>query len=204
MGALVAAATDAPITGILLVFEMTSDYAIMPALMLVVAISAVIARRIEPDSLYSGWLHRRGQRIEQGTDRDLMAALHVRDAFEPAVTVSDHAKLPEILDHLNQGRVADLPVVRTDGTFVGMITLADLGRLARDQYMLDSLIIAADVAVPTETAAPTDSLLSVNRRMGVRGIGALPVLDERGRLLGMITRSHILAAYERSAAELPR
>jgi CIC family chloride channel protein len=203
MGALVAAATDAPITGILIVFEMTNDYAIMPALMLVVAICTVIARKIEPESLYSGWLHRRGQYIKHGTDRELMASLRVSDAFEPVSSVRDTAQLAEILEHLGRGSYTDLPVIRSDGTFAGMITLADLTRLAKEQDNLEALIIAADVVVSTETAAPADSLLSINRRMGVRGVGALPVLDGNGRLLGMITRSNILAAYERSAAELP-
>jgi len=45
-----------------------------------------------------------------------------------------------------------------------------------------------------------DTLLEVTRRLGVRGASALPVVDRSGgrRLLGMITRSHILAAYERA------
>jgi len=58
MGAMIAGATDAPITGILLVFEMTDDYAILLPLMLTVVIAHLVARRLEPDSLYSGWLRR--------------------------------------------------------------------------------------------------------------------------------------------------
>ena len=51
MGALVAASTSAPITGILLVFEMTNDYALVLPLMLATVISYVVARRIEPGGL---------------------------------------------------------------------------------------------------------------------------------------------------------
>jgi CIC family chloride channel protein len=58
MGALIAGATDAPITGVLLVFEMTNDAAIVLPLMLTVVICHFVARRLEPDSLYSGWLRR--------------------------------------------------------------------------------------------------------------------------------------------------
>jgi CIC family chloride channel protein len=58
MGALIAGAINAPITGILLVFEMTNDYAIVLPLMLTVVIAQLVARRLEPDSLYSGWLRR--------------------------------------------------------------------------------------------------------------------------------------------------
>ena len=54
MGALVAGATGAPITGILLVFEMTNDYAIVLPLMLAVVVCHVVARRLERDNLYNG------------------------------------------------------------------------------------------------------------------------------------------------------
>ena len=81
MGAVVAGATDAPITGILLVFEMTNDYAIVLPLMLATVISHYVARRLEPDSLYSGWLRRRGENLEHGTDRDVLNSLTVADAL---------------------------------------------------------------------------------------------------------------------------
>ncbi len=73
MGSVIAAATNAPMTGIFMVWEMTDNSAIMLPLMLSVVVSHVVARRLEPDSLYSGWLRRRGERIEHGTDRDVLA-----------------------------------------------------------------------------------------------------------------------------------
>ena len=123
MGAVVAAATSAPITGILLVFEMTNDYEIVLPLMLTTVIANLVARRIEPDSLYSGWLRRRGERIQQGTDRDLLAGLKVADAFDPApAVVGEQAPLDLLLDHLGSGAGSDLPVVDEDRRLVGIIT----------------------------------------------------------------------------------
>jgi CIC family chloride channel protein len=107
MGAVVAAATAAPITGILLVFEMTNDYEIVLPLMLATVIANVVARRIEPDSLYSGWLRRRGERLQHGADRDLLAGLRVADAFDPApAIVGEAAPLDQLLDHLGAARRA--------------------------------------------------------------------------------------------------
>ena len=63
MGAMVAGATGAPITGILLVFEMTHDFALVMPLMLAVVACKTVMRRYERDSLYSGWLRRRGIRV---------------------------------------------------------------------------------------------------------------------------------------------
>ena len=202
MGAVVAAATSAPITGILLVFEMTNDYEIVLPLMLTTVIANLVARRIEPDSLYSGWLRRRGERIQQGTDRDLLAGLKVADAFDPApAVVGEQAPLDRLLDHLGSGAGSDLPVVDEDRRLVGVITLADLGRLARERRSDTAPLLAFDVASPAEAGTPGDSLLEAIRRMGVRGTASIPVVDPAtGHFLGLVSRAHVLALYERAAA----
>jgi CIC family chloride channel protein len=200
MGALVAGATNAPITGILIVFEMTNDYAIVLPLMLTTVICHHIARRLEPDSLYSGWLRRRGERIEHGSDRAVLTDLRVHDAYERApVLFRADAPLATLLEHLRPGVQTAFPVVGRDATLLGVVTMADLDRLARDEPYPEARLVAADVAAPTETVTPADSLLEATRLLGVRGVSALPVIDERGRrLVGIITRDHILAAYERA------
>jgi chloride channel protein, CIC family len=200
MGALVAGATDAPITGILIVFEMTNDYAIVLPLMLATVISHYVARRLEPDSLYSGWLRRRGENLEHGTDRDVLNALTVGDAYESApVVFGPTDSVTQMLDQLGSGEQSTFPVVNGDGTLLGVVTTAQLGRIARDQHALAPILIAADVASPTETVTPADHLQEAIRRLGVRGASALPVVQqEGGRLLGLVTRSHILALYEKT------
>lgn len=202
MGAVTAAATAAPITGILLVFEMTNDYAIVLPLMLTTVIANLVARRIDPDSLYSGWLRRRGERLEHGTDRDVLAGLTVSDAFDPAPqVVSEQASLDLLLAHLGHGAYTDLPVVDEDRRLVGIITLADLGRLAGEREKLREGLMAFDVVTPAETVTPADTLLDAIRKMGVRGAPSIPVVDPRtSRLLGLVSRAHILALYERTVA----
>lgn len=202
MGAVTAAATSAPITAILLVFEMTNDYAIVLPLMLATVIATVVARRLEPDSLYSGWLRRRGERLEHGADRDVLAGLRVADAFDRAPrVVHERAPLASLLDHLGEGGYADLPVVDDERRLVGIVTLTDLGRLARDGKGAGALVVAADVATPAEAVTPADSLLEAIRMMGVRGVASIPVVDHAsGRLLGLVSRANVLARYEREVA----
>lgn len=202
MGAMIAGATDAPITGILLVFEMTNDYAIVLPLMLAVVVCHVVARRIEGDSLYSGWLRRRGESIEHGADRDVLAGLHVSDAYEPAVSaIPEGTPIRELLQQLGHTGQSYFPVVDELHRLAGVITVAELGPLATQSRDLDALLVAADVARPSESVTPSDSLLEAIRTMGVRGVAALPVIDRRTqRLLGVINRSHILNLYERTVS----
>jgi CIC family chloride channel protein len=203
MGALIAGATDAPITGILIVFEMTDDYAIVLPLMLTTVICHAIARRLEPDSLYSGWLRRRGERLDAGADESVLAGLRVAHAYEPAPRrfTSDTpiaVMLEQLGDQPGDGAQSTFPVVDEAGTLRGVVTVADLGRAVRDDVAID-VLIAADLAGPTETVTLTDTLLETIRRMGVRGASALPVVEEgTGRLVGIVSRASILALYERT------
>jgi chloride channel protein, CIC family len=202
MGAVVAASTSAPITGMLLVFEMTNDYEIVLPLMLTTVIANLVARRLEPDSLYSGWLRRRGERLQHGADRDVLAGLRVADAFDPAPQVAgENAPLGQLLEHLGSGAFTDLPVVDEQRRLIGIIPIADLGRLAGEPREKTSTLVASEVAIPAQTVAPGDSLLEAIRRMGVRGAPSIPVVDyATGHLLGLVSRAHVLALYERAVA----
>lgn len=202
MGAVVGAATAAPITAILMVFEMTNDYAIVLPLMLATVISTLIARRLEPDSLYSGWLRRRGEHIQHGADRDVLARLRVADAYDSSPQViGESATVDQLLDQLGRGESTEFPVVDSDLRLAGVIRISDLGRIARSSHELTPLLLAADIAVDVESVHPEDSLLTVVRRLGVLGTASVPVTErETDRLLGIITRAHVLSLYERTLA----
>ncbi|HEX9105823.1 MAG TPA: chloride channel protein, partial [Longimicrobiales bacterium] len=194
MGCMVAAATHAPITAILLVFEMTNDYAIVIPLMLAVVVAYLVERAVEPESLYTLWLTRRGERLEHGADRDVLAHLPVSGAYEPHPRIiPEAAPVAELVLYLGSGEQTEFPVVDAAARLVGVITLADLARVAQNQEDLAQLLVAADIAQPTESVTPEQSLLEATRRMGVRGTGSLPVLDAAGRLRGLVTRAHVLA-----------
>jgi CIC family chloride channel protein len=202
MGAVVAAATDAPLTGILIVFEMTNDYGIVLPLMLSTVIAYLVARRIEPDSLYSGWLRRRGETIEHGASRDVLLGAHVADVYQrDALAIDEAATVAQLLAHLGTSEQLEFPVVDGDHRLLGMVTVGDLGAIAKDHGDLAPILLAADVATPSETVTPHDSLLVAIQRMGIRGTGSLPVVEaETNILLGLVSRGHILALYERTIA----
>jgi CIC family chloride channel protein len=202
MGALVSGALGAPITGILLVFEMTNDYAIMLPLMLAVVVCYPVARKLTADDLYSGWLRRRGEHLRHGTDRDVLTGLRVSDAYDrDPIVVREEVPLATLLGHIGHRDQSLFPVVDDVGTYLGVLTTADLGTVARAGHALDDVLIAADVAHPSPSLTPDESLLAAVKRMGVRGDASLPVVDpSTGTLLGMVSRSHILSLYDASVA----
>jgi CIC family chloride channel protein len=202
MGALVVATLEAPLTGILLVFEITGDYAIVLPLMLTAGVAHVVARRLQPLSLYGVWLDRRGEALTGGRDATLLGTLTVADAFDPdPPVIGQAATVAQLLDHLQPGAGTHFPVVDDALRPIGMVGVTELGRLARDEADLAPILLAADVANPIEPVHPGDSLMEALRRMGARGISTLPVTDPAtGRLVGVIDRGHLLAAYEAALA----
>lgn len=205
MGAVVAAATGAPLTGILIVFEMTNDYAIMPPLMVATVIAYTVSRRLQPDNLYSGWLRRRGETIEHGSDRDVLSHLRVADALDPnPQVIGEEASVLELLDQLDRAVQTEFPVIDAERRLIGIVPIAELGRMARDAQNLNPVIVAADLACDCETIAPDASLLEAMQKLGVRGASVLPVVEPRTRkLLGLVSRANIISLYERSTAAPP-
>ena len=202
MGAVFGAATGARLAAILMVFEMTNDYAIVLPLMLAVVISTQVAKRLEPDSLYSGWLRRRGETLERGVVRDVLANLRVQDVLDPdPQVIGESATLDQMLEHLSRGEHSEYPVVDERLRLKGILRIGEIGRVAREQADLRALILAADLAEPSESLAPDESLLAAIRRMGKRGSGLLPVVEPgTGRLVGVVSRAAILARYETEVA----
>ncbi|MDZ4675566.1 MAG: chloride channel protein [Gemmatimonadota bacterium] len=200
MGAVVAAATGAPLTGILIVFEMTDDSAIMMPLMLTVVIAYLVARRLSPDDLYSGWLRRRGQNLKHGTDRAIMADITVREACE-LVPVT----IPATQTVISARDVSDqdgFPVTTADGRLVGMLTMREINRFAKEDQAKGVSRTVGELAEKVRPLAPEDTLLSGLRRMASRGASSLPVVDPAtGQLFGLLSRDHALWLYERVMAE---
>ncbi|HRP09251.1 MAG TPA: chloride channel protein, partial [Gemmatimonadales bacterium] len=198
MGAMVAAATGAPITGILMVFEMTDDSALMIPLMISTALAVVVARRIEPHDLYRGWLVRRGIHLEHGVDRDVLDGLVVGDALSrDAEVVSADEPVDRLRTRLAFADQTVYPVVDEGRRLIGLITHRELAQAARQAD--DEQITARALARPTEAVALDTSLGTVARRLGTLGLAALPVVDpDSGRVLGTIGRSAILARYGRA------
>jgi len=200
MAGLIAGTLHAPITAIFMVFEMTNDYNIVPPLMIVTVIALATARRFSTHGLYDGWLARRGEHLAHGTDRAIMHRLLVRDVMiaTPA-RVPPEATLAEVVAATSESRVTTLPVVDADGLLQGVITYGDLRLALLDRGELAPLLLAADLAEPTEVALATDTVQTAMAKLNARAADLLPIVESEAHqlLIGVLTREDVLAAYER-------
>jgi CIC family chloride channel protein len=201
MAGLVAGATHAPLTAIMIVFEMSGDYALILPIMFCTAIAYITARRIYPESIYSEWLRRRGEHIDHGRDVGILERLTVARAYSRSPhTISEDATIPEILEAVGQTPQTEFPVLDAHQRLVGMITYNDLRTVLSQMQSLAPVVVAADVAnTEMEPVTPDDSLRTALQRLGVHGSHSIPVVEagDSGRLLGVISRQEIFAAYDR-------
>ncbi len=205
MAGLVAGATHAPLTAIMMVFEMTWDYGLILPLMLTAVLAYVVARGLHHEDIYSEWLVRRGVVLSHGADAAVLARVTVAECMRrrPEV-IREAASLAQLVEATKSSRQTDFPVVDADNHLVGMLSL-DAIREAKasgeGDQQLEGLVVAADLAAPVSGAVTTeDSLLTALRRFGQRDVDYLAVVapDDRRRLEGIVGRHDVVAAYERA------
>lgn len=105
------------------------------------------------------------------------------------VTCSPDTPMRRAREIVRERRFRHLPVVTPDGTIVGM--LSDRELLANSW---DERNVSARMATPVLTATPDASIRDVARVLLEERIGAMPIADEHGRLVGLLTRTDILRA----------
>jgi CIC family chloride channel protein len=190
MGCFLAATTRAPIMSILIMFEMTRNDAVIMPLMLACVSSFLVARQLNPESVYSRQLHRSSAQADTP-----IFLLHVRDLMKKTpLCVRDTAGFEEIAGVLSSHTFKHLYVVDGQHRFLGSIALQDLKPFLLDHDM-PRMVIALDimrddVPILTSDASLKESLEVFARHDGER----LPVLNDlvERRLLGALAKTDVL------------
>jgi CIC family chloride channel protein len=201
MGAVVSAATHAPITAILIIFELTNDYRTIPRLMLACVVGVLLSSRLHRESIYTEKLARRGVRLWEGRDVNLLRSLRVGEVMETSVqTVGAGQHLADVLQVLLAGSRPSAVVVEADGRYLGCVDLSDVREVLPQSEDLVALVVAADVADhQTPFVVPADRLDGVMRLLGSTHRDELPVCDSatNRRVVGVVTKRAVIDAYNR-------
>ncbi len=192
MAAVLAGAVHAPLTAILLLFEMTRDYRIILPLMFSVAVSLLISQRIERDSVYGLGLARHGIRLDRGRDVNVLAALTVAEVMDTDFpTLRETTPLEQAAELMARTRRQGLPVLGADGRLVGMFTIQDL-------QSGGGTTVGEACSRDVEVAYPDESLHAALERMSRLDVGRLPVVERADprRVAGLLRRSDVIRAYD--------
>jgi CIC family chloride channel protein len=199
MAAVFAGAAHAPITAILILFEMSGDYRMILPLMLTVVISTFLARHwLGGESIYTLKLTRRGVRLASGRDVDIMDAVRVEEAMTREVhTVPADLALDDLSERFRVTQHHGFPVVDGRNRLIGIVSIQDLKRALENGASSETRV--RDIATTDPLVAyPDETMATALERLGARGVGRLPVVSrqEPSRLVGAIRRDDIVRAYQ--------
>ncbi|HEY1977654.1 MAG TPA: chloride channel protein [Candidatus Baltobacteraceae bacterium] len=193
MAAVFAAASEAPITAIMIVFEMSDDYTIILPLMVAVVIAALLGRRLLGSTIYERKLLRRGIDWQRIRKPRVFARISVSQVGRtPPLIAQSNQTIRSIA--LEEKGDTELAVPVCDGDrFVGVLNLADLSRaLAAGN---GDRLVATIVLPAGGILSPSDSLERAATLMADPRAPLLPVIAGEDRLVGIVTRRDLLIAY---------
>ncbi len=200
MAAMVAAATAAPLTAILILFEMTGEYRIILPLMLACITANLVHRAILADSIFTLRFTRLGKRLNFGRESAILQSFHVQDIMEanPPTVPVDYG-FDKILKLFLSNPDDHYYVVDADRRLVGQISIHDVKDILHAEK-LGRVLLAADLSSPVPRAVYLrDTLEDCLMFFGELDVADLPVLEsaERPRLVGLLTRKAIHDVYSR-------
>ena len=201
MTGLVAGTTRAPITAIIIVFELTNDYRIVLPLMITGIISTIISSKLSRESIYTLKLVLRNIGIKEGFETNLMESIFIKNVFRKefdTITITDN--FSQVVNHIIRAQEADFPVVNVRGRVAGMISIYDIKDYLFEKESLENVLIAGDIFNPNfEPVTVDENCQSALDKMQKYGFEGLPVVDSlmSKKIIGMIWRKDILDAYQK-------
>ncbi|WP_336250642.1 chloride channel protein, partial [Stomatohabitans albus] len=200
MAAVLGASMKAPMTAILLIFELTGAYNLVVPMMLATGVSVFLADRLWNHSMFTWALYETGERKLAPETQDVLQCVGVEEIMSGTPhTVSPDMTVAELKTLFADKMINSAPVVQ-DGTLLGIVSGSDIrdhadliARSGIDQTYVDDI---ATQRVTTVTTA--DMAWTAMRRMSLLNVGRLPVVDptDRTKLIGLVSRADLVRAYQ--------
>ncbi len=199
MAGLLAGSSHAPVTAVLLAFELTQSYDVMLPVMLASAVATLVARGLQRDSIYTEKLRARGIDLDRREDLALrrVSAGEVMQADPPAVRRD--APLDVVLARFLDSDLGAVFVIDERGRLVGQVSIHDVKASLGESAALGGLVVAGDVTEEAARAVEDTSVADCLDRLTRSGRELLGVVDSEGRLLGVLSVRAIMDLLAREA-----
>jgi chloride channel protein, CIC family len=204
MGSMLSATTRSPLLAMIMVFEISLDYSLMPPLMLACVVSILVARRLHPESIYTEPLRRKGLIVPQEpTASEAASERTVGDLMRaPVPPVRETATLREIADRFLTSANNFLPVVDGKGQLAGLVALQDLKQYLGAEEEFRGVIAYDFMRPPPACVTPNQRLLDVLPVVLASEQRNIPVVStlKENRLVGALPRAEVLGMFSEAIA----
>jgi len=201
MGGLVAGTTRAPITAIIIVFELTNDYRIILPLMITCIMSMIVSTKLSRESIYTLKLVLRNIGIKEGMETNVMESIPVKNVYRKdfeTINVADN--FSQIVNRVIRGKESDFPVIDSERRVVGMISIHDIKDSIYEKESLQNILIAGDISNQFfETLLPDENCQIALDKFRKYSFDGLPVVNDKdsNKIIGVLWRKDIQDAYDR-------
>jgi CIC family chloride channel protein len=203
MGAVVAATSHAPLTGIVIMFELTGDYEIILPVMMTCILSTVVASSLKEESIYTQKLKWKGISLRQGREESILRHLRVESVLRRDFdSFPESSTLPAILADALKSTHTTFPVLGPEGELSGVIRVQDLHQALDDRGALESVVLAADLATPSRGVRPDATLEEALESLTETGADLLPVVEDSGRVVGVVLAADVMERYSHELRKL--
>ena len=196
MGGVLAATTHSPLLAMIIIFEFSLNYSVMPPLMLACVVATVVCRSFHPESVYTEPLRRKGLELARESAR-LGAATEktVGDIMRaPVPPLRENTPFQGISERFLTSANNFLPVVDTQGHLIGVVALHDLKNFLNVGFELSSVIASDVMREPPACLTPGQHLSDVLPLLLASELRNVPVVNTltEYKLIGAVSRVEAL------------
>jgi len=189
----------APLTTILIVFELTRNYDLTIAAMVAVVFSNLVAYRMFGRSLFDVQLAGRGFDLSLGRDKAILGVRRVAaNVSTDYIAMQADETIGALRARLNAAGRSEAVVLDTDGVFQGHIRLQDVLE-APDEAPLGALARTDDL-VFDEATTIWEAMERIRDFVGE----AVPLVDARGHVVGVVPEGAVIQGYMEAVHDLRR
>ncbi|MFF7980165.1 chloride channel protein [Streptomyces sp. NPDC007901] len=200
MGAVFAGAARAPITAVVILFELTGEYSIILPLMLAIVLATATSHLLSHDTIYTLKLRRRGVDLEGPAQGARLGSQLVGSVMEPlpsslpaSTTLADSADLLSLSGH------GALPVVDDAGEYIGVVTAQAVAEALTEEPEAAPVQVGELAEPPAPVTADQPLAQALHALLAATGTG-MPVLDsEQGKPVGWLSHQSALRAVHATA-----
>lgn len=196
MAGLMAGVMQAPMTAIFLIAEISGGYELLIPLILTSTISFGATRAIEPYSIYTKRIAKRGELLTHDSDQAVLTLLRTSDLIESDFSaVKIDATLGELVDVISDSSRNIFPVVDSRGHFQGYVSLEDVRKDMFKKELYDKMHVYNYMKSSPAYVLADEKMDSVMHKFEKTDAWNLPVVDDNRTYLGFVSKSKIFSAY---------
>ncbi len=203
MAGVLAAVVHAPLAAILILLELTRDNDLVLPAMLASVVATGVARRFNPDSVYTLGLRQRGVRLGATGDMMLLRRMTVEQvSLDPAAIVQDVDPFQRVLDLTAQLGAQNFVVIDNKGVYQGMVVADDINLALIDRDAVPLLLVAELMRRDIPFVRTSDDLATVLAAFSSNGVSHLPVClpNSPGKIIGLISQAGLMRKYQSGLA----